>query len=285
MLFLLSTEEDGDILKIIDEDDLSFLQQSEKGLDAFAVLGNGENILDKTILKFEKIRQRDNYRKFVIISSGTNLTKMTLPNIVVWDIKNLCSAYISAFKKVVTLPELNVQPQKPKERFAVIDFETTGLNYNFRRPPMDEILSVAIIDQDGNELLYEYCDTVNIKTWYEAQHIHGISPKDVKGHPTFVEIMPRVIEILSSYDYVISYNVPFERSFLEGYARVYTPTDFSVSKIRWGDDPMQMFMDYMDSNRFYKLQQAAETFGYKYDAHNALEDAKAALYVYNALRK
>ncbi|MBQ5841735.1 MAG: 3'-5' exonuclease [Clostridia bacterium] len=284
MLFLLSTEEDGDILEIFDEGDISFVQKSEKGTDAFTVLNKGENILDKTLLQFEKIRQRDNYRKFVIISSGTNLTKMTLPNIVVWDIKNLCSAYISAFKKAVTLPELNVQPQKPKERFAVIDFETTGLNYNFRRPPMDEILSVAIIDQDGNELLYEYCDTVNIKTWYEAQHIHGISPKDVKGHPTFVEIMPRVIKILSSYDYVISYNIPFERSFLEGYARIYTPTDFSVSKIRWGDDPMEMFMNYMNSNKFLKLATAAEAFGYSYNAHNALEDAKAALHVYNALR-
>ena len=103
MLFLLSTEEDGDILEISDEGDISFVQKSEKGTDAFTVLNKGENILDKTLLQFEKIRQRDNYRKFVIISSGTNLTKITLPNIVVWDIKNLCSAYISAFKKVVML--------------------------------------------------------------------------------------------------------------------------------------------------------------------------------------
>ena len=103
MLFLLSTEEDGDILEISDEDHISFLQQSEKGLDAFAVLNKGENILDKTLLQFEKIRQKNNYRKLVIISTGSDRTKMTLPNIIVWDIKNLCSAYISAFKKVVTL--------------------------------------------------------------------------------------------------------------------------------------------------------------------------------------
>ena len=169
------------------------------------------------------------------------------------------------------------------EKFAVIDFETTGLNYNPKRQPMDEILSVAIIDQDGNELLNTYCDTVKIKTWYDAQRIHGISPRDVRGYPTFADILPKVIEILSSYDYVISYNISFEKSFLEGYARVYTPTDHSVYSINWGGDPMEMFMDYMGSNKFLKLSTAAEHFGYRYQAHNALEDAKAALHVYNAL--
>ena len=170
------------------------------------------------------------------------------------------------------------------ERFAVIDFETTGLNYDSRRPPMDEIISVAIINQDENVLLDTYCSTVKKTTWYEAEQIHGISPRDVKGYPTFVEIMPKVIEILSSYDYVISYNVPFERFFLENYAHLYTPTDFSVHKINWGEDPMRMFMDYMSSKRFLKLETAAEHFGYRYNAHNALEDTKAALYVYKAMR-
>lgn len=182
----------------------------------------------------------------------------------------------------------NEQPikavKKSKDRFAVIDFETTGLNYNFRNPPMDEILSVSIVDQDGNELLNTYCDTIKIKSWYKAQEIHGISPRDVKGYPTFVEIMPKVIEILSSYDYVISYNVPFEKSFLEGYVQLYTPKDFSVHKIKWGPDPMEMFMRYMGSMKFLKLKTAAEHFGYKYKAHDSMEDVKAALHVYNALR-
>jgi DNA polymerase III epsilon subunit-like protein len=149
---------------------------------------------------------------------------------------------------------------------------------------MDEIISVAIIDQDEKVLLNTYCDTVKIKSWYEAQRINGISPRDVKGYPTFVEIMPKVIEILSSYDYVISYNVPFEKFFLENYAHLYTPTDFSIHKIKWGEDPMEMFMDYMNSQRFLKLETAAKHFGYSYNAHNALEDTKAALYVYKALQ-
>ena len=173
----------------------------------------------------------------------------------------------------------------PNERFAIIDFETTGVNYNFRNAPMDEILSVAIIDQDEKVLLNTYCDTMHKKSWYAAQRVNGISPSDVKGYPTFLEIMPKVIEILSSFDYVIAYNIPFEKSFLENYTRLYTPTDFSVQNINWGEDPMEMFMDYMNSNNFLKLTAAAEHFGYKYKAHDALEDVKATLFVYKALRE
>lgn len=285
MLYLLSTKEDGDILEIISHSDLSFIQQTEKGTDAFSVLPKGEDITDKTLGKFEKIRKKEGYRKIVLLTIGKNLSTVSNPNIVIWDLEQICAAYLSAFKKSVKEPTPQKKTKKPKEHFAVIDFETTGLNYNFRSPPMDEILSVAIVDQDGNEVFHTYCNTIKLKTWYKAQTIHGISPKDVKGYPTFVEIMPKVIEILSSFDYVISYNVPFEKFFLENYAQLYTPKDFSIQKIRWGRDPMEMFMNYMNSNKFLSLETAAEHFGYHYNAHDALEDARAALHVYNALQE
>ena len=78
--------------------------------------------------------------------------------------------------------------------------------------------------------------------------------------------------------------MPFEIGFLDAYARLYTPNDFSVCKINWGCDPMNMFSTYKNSKKFLKLETAAETFGYKYTAHNALEDALAALFVYNKLK-
>lgn len=285
MLYLLSNKTEGDILEKINKDELSFLQQTDDGIDAFAILPKGKNVDNNVIVEYEKIGIRNDYRKVVILTTGKNISTLHCPDIEVWDIRNICLMYNLAFKKVVTEEAPAERHQKPKERFAVIDFETTGVNYNFRRPPMDEIISVAIIDQDENVIFNTYCDTVKIKSWYEAERANGISPRDVKGYPTFVEIMPKVIEILLSYDYVISYNVPFEKSFLENYAYLYTPTDFSVSKIKWGDDPMRMFMEYMGSRKFLKLETAAEHFGYKYNAHDALEDTKAALYVYNALRE
>lgn len=178
----------------------------------------------------------------------------------------------------------DTKPETPKERFAVIDFETTGLNHNFHNAWHDEIISVAIVNQDGNVVLDTYCDTINKKSWDEAERIHGISPSDVEGYPTFAQILPEVLETLLSYDYVIAYNAKFERGFLFGYAMHYLNGEQSALKIRWGNDPMEMFKEYMNSSKYIKLEVAAEHFGYDYNAHDALEDTKATLYVYQSIR-
>lgn len=198
-----------------------------------------------------------------------------------YDISPEVKEYVISLLKEI---EAEKEADEPKERFIVIDFETTGLNYNFQKADHDEIISVAIIDQDENVLLDTYCNTMKKQTWHDAERINGISPSDVKGYPTFVEILPQVVEILLSYDYVIAYNTKFERVFLFNYAMHYAGGDQSVFRIRWGLDPMEMFMKYMNSERFLKLENAAEHFGYTYSAHNALEDTKATLHVYKALR-
>lgn len=199
-----------------------------------------------------------------------------------YDISPKVKEYVKSLLQEI---EAEKKANAPKERFVVIDLETTGLNYNFNRPPADEIISVAIIDQDENVLLNTYCDTVKVKRWDDAQRIHGISPQDVKGYPTFVEILPKVVEILLSYDYVIAYNVKFEKLFIQNYAYHYARDYlFKYCKVTWGDDPMEMFMNHIGSYKYSKLEVAARHFGYTYKAHNALEDTKATLHIYKKLR-
>ena len=177
--------------------------------------------------------------------------------------------------------------------FVVIDFETTGLNSNFLRARMDEILSVAIIDQSGNTLLSTLCSTSDRKTWKKAEEIHGITPAMVKGQPTFSEILPEVKEILYKARKVIAYNIPFEMGFLWAYDAI---NDFpGGSKIRemveWGEDPMLMYAAYKGELskygdfRWHKLTAAAKHFRYSFKEHDALEDVRATLHVYNALKK
>lgn len=178
---------------------------------------------------------------------------------------------------------LKEKEESSKRRIAIIDFETTGLVSNFHKADHDEIISVAIIDQDENVLLDTYCDTMHKTSWDEAERIHGISPSDIKGYPTFVDILPQVIEILTSYDYVIAYNAKFERGFLFNYASHYANDLDSALKIHWGNDPMDMFKDYMNLPKYSKLVDAAEHFGYTFKAHNALEDTKAAWCVYKTI--
>ena len=39
----------------------------------------------------------------------------------------------------------------------------------------------------------------------------------------------------------------------------------------------------MNLNNFFKLSEAANNFGFEYEAHDALQDVKAALFVFNKL--
>ena len=200
-------------------------------------------------------------------------------------------------KKAGEITELDRQKE---ERLAnciydlvVIDFETTGLNSSFLVGRMDEVLSVAIIDQDGNTLLSTLCSTSDRKTWKKSEEIHGITPAMVKGKPTFSEILPQVKEILYKSKKVIAYNIPFEMGFLWSYDAM---NDFpNGTKIRemvdWGEDPMLMFAAYKGEPskygdfKWHKLTDAAKHFKYSFKEHDALEDVKATLHVYNAMLK
>ena len=183
--------------------------------------------------------------------------------------------------------KIESQPEsQPKENFVVIDFETTGLNYKYDSPDMDEILSVSIINQDGDVLLNTLCSTERKRYWYDAQRVHGISPRDVQGYPTFSQTLPQVLEILSSADFVIAYNINFERNYVESYIKRTNPIDLVNYKINWATDkdPMVMYKKYIGSRRWVKLEDAVRSYGYNFNAHDSLEDVKATLFLYNQLK-
>lgn len=161
-------------------------------------------------------------------------------------------------------------PEK-RYRLAVLDLETTGLDAT-----EEEILQVAIIDQDGNELINEHCCPVLNNYWPEAQAVHGISPADVAGKMAFGEIAPKVAEILLSSELVLAYNESFEYSFL-------VENGLQPDRLYWADDPMDIFAYKYNEGRWVSLEHAAQHFGYHFAAHDALEDARATLHVYQKL--
>ena len=188
-------------------------------------------------------------------------------------------------KKLRELEEKRLQ--HCKYDFVVIDFETTGFNAPdpfSDRKRYDEILSVSIIDNNGNELLNTYCQPKIRKTWKSAEETHGITPAMVKGCPSFEEVLPQVKDILCSSKYVLAYNIDFERSFLEGYDISALEKEYSlIPNLVWGPDPMLMYTAYAGKIKWQKLTTAARHFKYKYNAHDSLEDVKATLFVYNKL--
>lgn len=176
-----------------------------------------------------------------------------------------------------------------KYDLVVIDFETTGL-----KSPLDtfmtdgkydEILSVSIIDQDGNVLLDSLCKPQNRKTWAKAQEIHGISPAMVKNQPSFEELFPTIKEILLKSKMITAYNIDFELKFLYGFDVVFGfPGEVKLrDSIVWGPDPMLMYCAYKGNERWQKLTAVAKHFKFNFEAHNSLEDVKATLYCYKKL--
>lgn len=163
-------------------------------------------------------------------------------------------------------------------KLVVIDFETTGID-----PSFHEILQVSIIDDAENVLLNQYCKPKHVFYWPEAYDVNHISPGSVENCPHFSDVAPYVHDILLRADTVIAYSYPFEPDFLRAYG--INPDDLT-----WGTDPMKLACksynkQYHSSRSRMKLTAAAEMIGYTYTPHDALEDVKATLHVYQALQK
>jgi DNA polymerase-3 subunit epsilon len=95
--------------------------------------------------------------------------------------------------------------------FVILDSETTGLDH------IDEILQIAIIDQDGNELVNSLVKvhrpdaTLERSGWRDicATDIHGIHPEDLQDAPTWAELHPQITEALEG-KHVVVYNAAFD---------------------------------------------------------------------------
>ena len=152
----------------------------------------------------------------------------------------------------------------------VLDFETTGLD-----PAVDEVLQVSMVDENGKVLMNEYCSPEHHLDWAAARKINGITQEMVQDKPSFRSLLPQAAQLLAAAGQVIAYNIDFERSFLAAYG-------VDVSQLRWGPDPMQLFADRLGGQR-RSLSAAAGFFGIEFSAHDALEDVKATLKLYQEL--
>lgn len=164
--------------------------------------------------------------------------------------------------------------QNAHYKIAVIDFETTGL-----QPETDEIVQVSIIDEEENVLINQLCKPEHTESWPQASSVNGIYPRHVHFCPTFAQVAPYVQDILSRAEIVIAYNYPFEPNFLRFHG-------IDPDELTWGPDPMREMLKYYNaakntSKKRMSLQWAADIIGYEYNAHDAAEDVKATLHVYN----
>lgn len=158
-------------------------------------------------------------------------------------------------------------------RKVFVDTETTGLS-----PIYDDVLEIAIIDEDGKVLLNTLVQPVKKTEWADAQAINGITPAMVAGCPTLVELAAKIAEAFHGAK-VVMYNAAFDYAFLKpclSYLQEGTDYQvhcamrrFSVEKGEW---------DYHkgDYKRWKQIDAAAHVdHVWSGDAHRALTDAQA----------
>lgn len=91
-----------------------------------------------------------------------------------------------------------------KDRYLILDTETTGLNKN------DVLIQIAIIDLNGNELLNSLVKPTKRKQMSaESTAIHGFNMRDLANAPTFDVLRPEIDRIAAG-KIVLIYNAEFD---------------------------------------------------------------------------
>ncbi|MBS5651999.1 MAG: 3'-5' exonuclease [Eubacterium sp.] len=169
-----------------------------------------------------------------------------------------------------------------KSKIICIDIETTGLDRN-----NDEILQVSIINGRGKTLYNSYIKPDYTTEWKEAEAINKISWDCVKFAPGILTEKRRIDKILRKAGLIIGYNHKgFDLPFLAAKG-----IDTAVKAKIY--DVMLEFAyiagEYNEKHNSYKwkpLTYCAKYYGYTdYKAHDALEDVRATLHCYYAMKK
>ncbi|MFC4352281.1 exonuclease domain-containing protein [Fodinicurvata halophila] len=147
-----------------------------------------------------------------------------------------------------------------------LDTETTGLKY-----PNDDLVEVALIDEDGQRLLDTLCrpsEHCMLRGWATAQSIHGIGPDQVADAPPSDEVRLEVERLVQGQELVI-YNARFDLGFFS--------SPLPANDVNCAMLAAQRFFDWY---KWPKLVEAAEWIGYDWDIegippHRAAGDALA----------
>lgn len=169
-----------------------------------------------------------------------------------------------------------IEDQEPVKTIY-LDLETTGL----RADQGDEVLEIAIIDDEGFTLVHSLVRPLHKTEWPEAQAVNNITPDMVANAPTLEELAPQIQAAFKGTRVVI-YNAAYDIEFLkpalgelkegEDFQLHCAMRRFSVVRGVWDGRVV-----HGGNYKRWKQVQAAEYVGHDWKgaAHRALEDAWA----------
>lgn len=186
--------------------------------------------------------------------------------------------YTASLHKASLLPAV---PCDNPSGTIIFDTETTGKDPGKGH---DEILQISIIDADGNTLINSYVKPRLHTEWPEAAAINRITPEKVSDAPDPEELIPVVKGIFESADTLIAYNGRFDLSFLDVWGICPTEEQTVIDVMPLFAEVYGEWSNYYCNYKWQTLSTAAKYFGYKFAAHDSLEDVRATLHIYNRLR-
>jgi len=170
------------------------------------------------------------------------------------------------------------------ESYYILDTETTGLDDG-------EICQIAVIDDRGKILMYEYVQTIR-KIPPEATKIHGITNEMIRGARLWAEISHDLKRLLTGKN-VIIYNAVYDRKMMHKSAEI-----AGLPKVDWKEFvyfwcAMETFAvlygdwnAYRGNFKWQKLSSAAAYFHATAQAqHDALGDCLTTLAVVEGIKK
>lgn len=172
--------------------------------------------------------------------------------------------------------------------FAVIDFETTGLDHDH-----DRVLEIGIVCFDGGELSgrHEFLIDPGIPVPEEARKVHGITDEELANAPRFEELYFEIAGILANR-VPVAYNSAFDKKFLLAEWRRCAHLALSMplppafrETVEW-IDPLVWVRELQKYEKGKKLTDVCERLGITLDrAHRASADAEATGRVLLALAR
>ncbi|GHO88226.1 3'-5' exonuclease [Dictyobacter formicarum] len=183
--------------------------------------------------------------------------------------------------------EHNMHVTLAQDDLLIVDTETTGLpdHSGF------QLVEIAAVDKSGTVVFHSLAKP-DIPMPAEASRINGLTDTDLKDAPSFVEIWPRLVEILGRYEQLWTYHAEFDRDAilasaerfkLEVPKQITSPTSWNCLMLEYSRYYGE-YSDYWERDRWQPLDVACHELGVPaHGYHRAIGDALAALGVMRAL--
>ncbi|WON74166.1 exonuclease domain-containing protein [Nitrosospira sp. Is2] len=153
------------------------------------------------------------------------------------------------------------------QRFVAIDFETANAD-------LASICQVGIATFEDGKLIETWESLINPLGYFDWSNVavHGIDEKDVIGAPTFPQVVSEILHRLENS--VVVSHTSFDRTAL---SQAIARHNLAEVTCQWLDTARVVRRAWGQwSHRGYGLTNVCRELGIAFNAHNALEDARAA---------